>query len=402
MKILIYAWSLNNGGAERVASLWAKGFAEKKENSVCVMLGSFRSRGDYQLPNNVAVRRQSVVYDIWNTILPKFIKKPFFSSRYCDLLYNVLPNKVKNWFTSKVIKKESPDVIIVVLPVFFERIRGALDICKLKIPVIVTDHNAYERPDSAPFPNNLKKLKFVDSKKYDYLTVLTEADRKVLEQKMDANFMKKVFVLPNPLTFAPQSDVPTKEKIILAAGRLDAWHYKGFDLLLKAWAKLQSDFPEWKLKIAGGGDNLSLVKLCANLNISNRVEFPGFINLKKEYEKAEVFVLSSRYEGFGMVLTEAMSQGCACIACDYKGRQSEIINNESQGVTCFPEDENKLADALRRVLSDDVYRHQIQKNAIERSRFFELPNIMSFWVEIFEKIGLPVNYLSKNQGRLNG
>lgn len=386
MKILIYVFTLNNGGAERVASLWAKGFAQKHE--VSLMLGSFRSRTDYKLPDNVKVMRQSPVYDVLQKILPATIKRKFFASKYCDLAYNAIPEILKNWFTSKIIRRESPDVIIVVLPGLFKRIRGALDICKYSVPVVVTDHDAYERPEYAPFTHNQYLQKFVESRRYDALTVLTNADRNVLAEKMDSAFMKKVYVLPNPLTYEPQRNVPKKEKIVLAAGRLEIWHCKGFDLLLKAWAQVESEFKDWKLKIAGGGDKSVLLKMCDNLKISDRVEFLGFVNLKQMYEKAEVFVLSSRYEGFGMVLTEAMSQGCACIACDYKGRQREIITDVSQGIICPTDDEIAIANALRKLLSDDEYRCNLQKNAIERSKFYELPNIMKRWNEIFKKIGL--------------
>ena len=217
---------------------------------------------------------------------------------------------------------------------------------------------------------------------------MTEADRRVLAEKMDASFMKKVYVLPNPLTFEPQKSVPAKEKFILAAGRLEIWHCKGFDLLLKAWAKICDSYPLWTLKIAGGGDKSILLKMCDELGIIKRVEFLGFVDLKKQYEKAEIFVLSSRYEGFGMVLTEAMSQGCACIACDYKGRQREIITDDSQGVICPIDDENAIAEALGKVISDDGYRHALQKNAIERSKYYELPNIMQHWNEIFENMNI--------------
>ena len=388
MKILIYVWSLSNGGAERVASLWAQGFAQDKNNSVCVMLGSFCSKSDYRLPPHIRIRRQSIVYDIWRHLLPQFIGKRFFSSCYCDYAYAALPDILKNWFASKIIKKESPDVIIVVLPGYLKRIKGALKVGNLNIPVIITDHNVYERPDYAPLSKMQNKLKFIDSANYDCLTVLTEADKRVLEKKMDKEFMKKVFVLPNPLTYKPQECVPKKEKVILAVGRLNVWHVKGFDLLLKAWALVQEKYPKWKLKIAGGGDPSPMKNLCAELNISNRVEFLGFVDLKKEYEKAEIFVLSSRYEGFGMVLTEAMSQGCACIACDYKGRQREIITDDSQGVVCSTDDEKAISEALCKVISNDEYRHNLQKNAIERSRFYELPNIMKRWDEIFEKMEL--------------
>lgn len=387
MNILLYVWSLSNGGAERVASLWARGFAEQK-HTVTVMLGSFSSRYDYKLLDNTKVIRQSIVYSLWKKILPPKIAALFFSSKYCDFAYNVLPEKIKNWFTSLRIKKIKPDVIIVVQPGMFNRIRGALDLCNFDIPIIVTDHNAYERPDYAKFTDAQYYQKFTASYSYDFLTVLTEADKKVLKEKTDESFMKKVYVLPNPLTFDPLKEVPSKENVVFAAGRMEIWHCKGFDLLLKAWSEIQKKFPSWMLKIAGGGDTSPLVKMCSELGISNRVEFLGFVDVKKQFEKASVFVLSSRYEGFGMVLTEAMSQGCACIACDYKGRQREIILDSKQGIVCPTDDVDAIKDALEKILSDEIYRKQLQTNAIDRSKYYELPNIMNRWNEIFKRIGI--------------
>ena len=316
------------------------------------------------------------------------MKDKFFASDFCDRAYNALPTFLKNWFLSRVIKNEKPDVIITASAAAYKKLNDAVKMCRYNIPVIVTAHNAFERPEYAPFTSQQYSEKFIVSRNYDYLTVLTEADRRVLAEKMDASFMKKVYVLPNPLTFEPQKSVPAKEKFILAAGRLEIWHCKGFDLLLKAWAKICDSYPLWTLKIAGGGDKSILLKMCDELGIIKRVEFLGFVDLKKQYEKAEIFVLSSRYEGFGMVLTEAMSQGCACIACDYKGRQREIITDDSQGVICPIDDENAIAEALGKVISDEGYRHALQKNAIERSKYYELPNIMQHWNEIFENMNI--------------
>ena len=96
--------------------------------------------------------------------------------------------------------------------------------------------------------------------------------------------------------------------------------------------------------------------------------------------------MSSRYEGFGMVLIEAMSQGCACIACDYKGRQSEIIQNDSQGIICPVEDVDSLASAIERMILDKSYREKCQYNAIERSKFYSLDNTMDRWETIINNI----------------
>ena len=96
--------------------------------------------------------------------------------------------------------------------------------------------------------------------------------------------------------------------------------------------------------------------------------------------------MSSRYEGFGLVLIEAMSQGCACIACDYKGRQCEIIQNDSQGLCCEPDDVDALAEAMRKMITDDEYRESIRNNAVERSKYYSLDNIMGKWEDLLSKV----------------
>ncbi|WP_337804797.1 glycosyltransferase [Segatella sp.] len=83
------------------------------------------------------------------------------------------------------------------------------------------------------------------------------------------------------------------------------------------------EHPDWYLRIVGHGDEEAVSYLKSLAAGIPNIEFKPYTpNIREEYQKASVFVLSSRYEGFGLVLTEAMSQGCDCIACDYKGRQS--------------------------------------------------------------------------------
>ena len=361
MNILIYAYRMCDGGAERVASQWIKGFVNEG-HKVSLLLEWSGFPITYGVPDGVYIYHNFLVHYNFRRFIPKFLR----------VLY-----------VRRIIQKINPDLMILVEPGLWNVAHRAT---KGRIPIIATDHNAYERPDYMKMPRYLQKHKFKDSDKYDYLTVLTEADRNVLKEKKGEAFLNKVSVLPNPVTFAPLKEVPNKEMSILAAGRLAAWHVKGFDILLKAWSQIHSDFPAWILKIAGSGDQTFLKKMCADLNILDRVKFLGYVNMKTEYEKSSVFVLSSRYEGLGMVLMEAMSQGCACIACDYKGRQQGVFGDKENGVICPPDDVDALAKAMRKVLIDDDLRSNLQKNAVERSRDFELPKIMKEWDKIFKKM----------------
>ena len=381
MRIAIVTVALSHGGAERVGAMLANGF--------------------YQQGHSVTIFtdcNEPIIYEVNESIQIKdFVGKT--------------PNKILKWIKAVVIircylKRVKPDVVI-----------GIMGLCTfvsyiaslgLRIPIIMTEHNAFERPASAPLPFSLKIFKFWVNKLYKHITVLTKADKKVI-----GNRLRNVTVMPNPLLLKPVNDIPQKENIVLAAGRVDAWHVKGFDVLIKSWKKIQvfngsddenENLNGWWLKIAGDGKKESFEYLMnllpdgewKNLNDDDndnksavwrsekyRIEFLGFKKVIEElYKKSSVFVLSSRYEGFGLVLIEAMSQGCACVACDYKGRQREIIQDDNQGLCCEPDNVEALAEAIKKMIDDNEYREGIRENAIERSKYYSLENTIKRWEAI--------------------
>jgi glycosyltransferase involved in cell wall biosynthesis len=364
MKILICTWSLTHGGAERVASLWARGFVEHG-HSVDFLLGSHSRPITYNIPPNSKVYYECPIKDA--------------------LSVRFIPQWIKIFLIKRIIKKVTPDVIICVMPNWGPIIRKATKGMQ-KIPIIITEHNSYERPFDSPMSSKMYEQKFSTNASYNAVTVLTESDKTFLKNKMGTDFVKNTYVLPNPLSFDPVDKTPQKQKIILAAGRLEVWHYKGFDILIKAWGKISKKYPDWILNIAGAGNQKSLKELAIQSNVDKQIHFLGFVEMLPEYRKSSIFVLSSRYEGFGMVLTEAMSQGCACIACDYKGRQREIIENDSQGIICPPENIDALADAIEKMIINEDYRNKCSINAIERSHYYSVKNITTKWEKIFENL----------------
>ena len=97
-------------------------------------------------------------------------------------------------------------------------------------------------------------------------------------------------------------------------------------------------------------------------------------------------MLSSRYEGFGLVLIEALSQRCACIACDYFGRQSEIIENGINGIICNTENVEELQSAISKVLGDDLLRKQLQNNSLYNINKYNEIDIAKKWEVLINKI----------------
>ena len=364
MRVLIAVRNLTGGGAERVASLWANGFADRGHHVSVVTYMRKNDKVTYMLHKDICI------FSIYNWLGMKLWW--FLHNDY------IMQHRFR-----RIIKNDKPDVIICVLPPWG---RWAIMATKgMEIPIINTEHNSFETPVSAPMTSQMLHEKYVENKDYKIVTVLTEADRKLTIGKLD-----NVVVLPNPLTFNTSGNIDNKKCVILAAGRLSAWHYKGFDLLINAWGKVAKKHPNWTLRIAGTGSIESqrfLKEVAAKTGIDKQIDFLGFCdNMLPQYQEASIFVLSSRYEGFGMVLIEAMSQGCAPIACDYKGRQRDIIRNEEEGICCNVEDVNGLSDAIEKMISDDNYRHSVQRKAIARSKDFSLDHIMDGWAEILKTL----------------
>lgn len=375
MKIAICVSRITEGGAERVAALWSQGFAQRGYD-VFLVLDRFDEGDRYPIPENARIYNINM-------------------ARHYGFLGKV-ERRIGKWIRleerrlAKILLMEKPDVVLCVMPPWSDIAIRARKIAGIKCPVIATDHNSYERPPIEPMSEFNKLYKFTRYKRADYVTVLTKADYDIAK-----DFTPNASVLPNPLAFEPVEEIPPKEKVILAAGRIDAYIYKGFDILIEAWAKVANKFPDWELHIAGGGSEEGidrLKKLAERLGLSSRqFKLSGRSeNMIELYRKAAIFVLSSRYEGFGLVLIEAMSQGCACIACDYKGRQSEIITSADEGMTIPVEDPDAIAAAISKVIDDDEYRMNVQRHGISRSKYYSIERTIERWDEIFRKLGIGI------------
>lgn len=364
MRICIVCSRLSFGGAERVAVMWANGFVERV-HEVMVVSNLFDPI-TYQLDQRVIVR---------------------------DLVSDN-QRKWKKWGSAfgnvrKALKEFKPDVVIGVMSTC--SIIARMTTMGKGIPVIATEHNSFDRPSSAPLGKWEKITKFFLNRAYSHVTVLTEADRQYIGTRLN-----NVEVMPNPLALRPVEMIPEKKKVLLAAGRLDVWHTKGFDLLIRAWANVVSSLKSqvssegWRLQIAGTGSEESLQylkQMCKESGVESSVDFLGFrTDIEELYKQSEIFVLSSRYEGFGLVLIEAMSQGCACVACDYKGRQREIITDDSMGLCCEPDNAEALTEGIKRMMEDEEYRKSVQLKAIERSKYYSIDNIMDRWEALLTQI----------------
>lgn len=361
MRIVIVVPTLTSGGAERMAAMWAKGFSQRG-HEVSVITTNRPSPVTYQVPTKVSTYNCNP--EKGNNKYLNYLRVKLFAVRGLR----------------RIIRQIEPDVVICIF-----RLEMVLAACRgLKCKIVATEHNAFERPEGAPpIPEDLYRQKFYYNTKVDIVTVLATADKEVIGDRL-----KNVYVLPNALAFEPVDIVPPKKNIILGVGRIDGWYVKGFDILIKAWSKIHDKYPNWRLHIVGNSEGGAIDKMRALVkeeHVEQQVQFlPYRQDIIQVYREAAVYCLSSRYDGFGMALIEAMSQGCACIACDFKGRQKEIVDDNKYGLICKQGDVEELANALDSVLADEGLRLLLQQNAPKRSKEFCLENIMDRWEEIFK------------------
>ena len=196
----------------------------------------------------------------------------------------------------------------------------------------------------------------------------------------------RVTVIHNPVDNANMYQAEPVEityPFIVSAGRLHS--QKGFDALIRSFAKI-SDDTDVHLCILGKGKlEPELQELAQHLNVTDRVHFLGFQSDLWSYMKAaRLFVLSSRYEGFGNVIIEAMACGCPVVSFDCDYGPSEIIRHAENGWLVAENDEEGLAKAMLKVLNDEALRQQLMRKGTKRASDFNVEKIARQYERVFQ------------------
>ncbi len=171
---------------------------------------------------------------------------------------------------------------------------------------------------------------------------------------------------------------------VLAMGRLEA--EKGFDLLIAAFARRAADFPDWGLAILGEGSLRSrLSHQIAALGLSDRIQLPGITDCAAAtLRRGDLFVLSSRCEGFGLALLEAMAVGLPVIATDCGGGPSEIVHPGEDGLLVPAENVTALAGAMAQLMADAGERRRLGENARAAARRFDVNIVTQSWEQVID------------------
>lgn len=195
----------------------------------------------------------------------------------------------------------------------------------------------------------------------------------------------KYEAIPNPNSYSNLSiDLNNKKKQILFVGLFGP--QKREDRVLAMWKDLFPEFRDWELIMVGSGNPKRMERLRRLASKCERVRFVGMQAALEFQRNASIAVLTSNYEGWGMVLTEAMQCGCVPLAFDSFSSVKDIISDGNDGFLIKPFELTEYTEKLRILMSDDEMRRRMARNAIESVKRFDIEFVADQWESLFGKI----------------
>lgn len=210
---------------------------------------------------------------------------------------------------------------------------------------------------------------------FSRFVVLTEGNKKEWPS------LKNLAVISNPLSFYPDSPGSLTEKAVICVGKIS--YQKGQDLLLKIWKNIEAEFPGWELHMYGSANSEFLDT--ENLPASVR-HFPPERDIESRYLSSSVYVMPSRFEGFGMVLTEAMACGLPCVSFDCDTGPGDIIQDGTDGFLVPAGDLKSFEKKLKILMGDEAKRKRFGKSARSHVKRYAPEVIVKQWDDLFRSL----------------
>ena len=216
------------------------------------------------------------------------------------------------------------------------------------------------------------------SKRYDRIVVLTEEDKRINWHNND-----RVIVLENPLRFSSISLSSLTKKKVISVGRLSP--VKGFSQLIRAFKTVVDLYPDWELHIFGEGpERESLLDEIQSLGLQNSVSLHGTTKqVQEELTQASIYACSSRFEGFGLSILEAMSCGLPIVSFDCPYGPRSLIDNGHSGFLVPLDDVQGLSEKICLLIEDANLRKTMGENAYNSTKKNNLDLVTSRWMDLF-------------------
>ncbi|ALX86110.1 MULTISPECIES: glycosyltransferase family 4 protein [Achromobacter] len=365
-RVLLFIHSLHGGGAERVAAdLSAHWAGMGREVMVVTQAGA---EGD--------------VY----TLHPKVRREVLHTAGEGGGLRGIWSNVQRVRALRRVIKAFRPDIVLGMMTT--ASVLSVLACAGLSCRVIATEHTHPPSQTLSGFWQRLRRLTYPRAAR---VVALTRGTAQWLEQHVPGS---RLAVIPNPVHWPLPKGEPALappsgdgRKRLLAVGRLHA--DKGFDLLLRAYARLAPSHPDWDLVILGEGDERrALETQVREAGLQERVSLPGRAgNVGDWYQSADLYVLTSRFEGLSNTLLESMASGLAAVAFDCDTGPREIVREGVDGVLVRPNgDVDALCRELDAVMGDEAARRRMAQAATAVRERFSAERVLGLWEELFDGV----------------
>jgi glycosyltransferase involved in cell wall biosynthesis len=366
MKITLFIYSLTTGGAERVATDLAGYFAN--QGYVVTILTMVSAEKDFY------------------RVHPDVSRVSLGMAGVSKNLFEALCNNIKRIFRlRKYLKSTKPTVVISLMT----RANILAVFASIGLPSIlfISEHIYSQKISSKGVWNMIRSWSY---RLADRLVVLTEKNADWIRQNTLA---RKVDVIPNPICWPlsiqepiikPGSYFPAERKILLAVGRLV--RQKGFDLLIESFSVIADKYKDWDLVILGDGPEKIMIEGLIKKHdvLKGRVHLPGIVgNIGDWYANADLFVLSSRYEGFPKTVLETLASGCPVVSFDCNAGPSDIIRDGVDGLLVPPENVQALTETLAKMINNSELRKRFSERAIEARDRFSIDRVGSMWVNLF-------------------
>jgi glycosyltransferase involved in cell wall biosynthesis len=367
MNILFYISSLSFGGAERVTATLANYWAEKGWRVTVVTLAA-QSEGFYQL-------HPAVTHIALN-----------LSGANSQPLAAPIKNLRRVLALRRVLRRVQPDVALGMM----DSSNVQLALASYGLRGLVTIGSERIHPPQYPLGQIWETLRRYS---YDRLNAVVALTVESADWLRRCTRVRKVVVIPNVASYPlpahpPHMAPPIKAngaRLLLAVGRLS--EQKGFDTLIAAFQSLAAKFPHWRLAILGEGPlRGDLAAQIADAGLDGRILLPGRVgNVGDWYVAADLYVMTSRFEGFPNTLAEAMAHGLPAVSFDCDTGPRDIIRHEVDGLLVPNGDDAALVSALGRLMADESLRQQFASYADEVRERFSMERITSLWEALFEE-----------------
>lgn len=371
------------GGMERVLTIKANYFADVLGYDIYIILTDGKDKQPYYfLSPKIHIINLDINFDeLWNKSFTRKIviylkKQHIYKKKLKECLFNIKPD-----ITISMLRREIN---------FINSIKDG----SIKIGEIHVNKDNFRDFREEKRNKSIKKI-ISQIWTYQLIRELKKLDNFITlsyEDKAKWVELSNVEVISNPLPFFPSKVSDCNNNEVIAVGRYV--YQKGFDLLIEAWKIISDKYPDWKLNIYGGGDRKEYIEQINKLNIEQSCFLNiATNNIMNKYCESSIFVLSSRYEGFGMVITEAMACGLPAVSFACPCGPKDIIKDSIDGLLVENGNIQDLADKICYLIEHENIRKEMGKLARTNIERFKIENIAIQWKTLFESL---INKNSKN------